>query len=204
MLFVGSRFCPHCGAPAAERRALEGTKFACPRCRLTRPGAMMDVVEIGDVIIDECGACGGIWADHPTFTHICENANVRNEALRRLGTRKGQADEIVRYLKCPVCDEQMVRRNYARRSGVIVDFCVEHGLWFDRDELRRVVEFIQSGGLEEAAEAEQERLKAEAERKRVEVAADGKEPRGQVHGEDVPESKGMRVLGLILRALDSE
>jgi len=31
-----------------------------------------------------------------------------------------------------------------------VDVCREHGTWFDKDELRRIVEFIRAGGLEQA------------------------------------------------------
>ena len=41
----------------------------------------------------------------------------------------------------------MNRVNFARCSGVIVDICKQHGTWFDRDELSRIVEFIHGGGL---------------------------------------------------------
>lgn len=60
----------------------------------------------------------------------------------------------------------MTRRNYARRSGVIIDFCAQHGVWFDADELARILEWVRLGHLaevrkEEAKNAErQERLKA--------------------------------------------
>ena len=38
----------------------------------------------------------------------------------------------------------MTRYEYARESGVHVDACREHGIWFDHDELRRIIQFIQS------------------------------------------------------------
>jgi Zn-finger nucleic acid-binding protein len=41
----------------------------------------------------------------------------------------------------------MNRMNFARCSGVIIDVCKQHGTWFDRDELSRIVEFIHGGGL---------------------------------------------------------
>ncbi len=44
----------------------------------------------------------------------------------------------------------MNRVNFAHCSHVIVNVCSKHGTWFDRDELRRIVEFIQAGGLMEA------------------------------------------------------
>ncbi len=47
-------------------------------------------------------------------------------------------------------------------SNVVVDVCSRHGTWFDKDELRRVIEFIRGGGLEQSrarefAEPEEER-----------------------------------------------
>ena len=33
------------------------------------------------------------------------------------------------------------------RSGVVVDICKGHGIWFDRDELTRVAEFIHDNSL---------------------------------------------------------
>ena len=41
----------------------------------------------------------------------------------------------------------MNRRNYGYASGAIVDFCRAHGIWFDADELPRILDFIEQGGL---------------------------------------------------------
>ena len=61
----------------------------------------------------------------------------------------------------------MNRVNYARVSGVLVDICKAHGVWFDRDELRKVAEFIQSGGLDRARVQRNEELDSEARRLRI-------------------------------------
>ena len=60
----------------------------------------------------------------------------------------------------------MHRRNFGRRSGVILDLCGEHGAWFDSDELARIVEWLRAGGLEAARrrDAEEEREMARARR----------------------------------------
>src|SRR5262249_12635111 len=58
--------------------------------------------------------------------------------------------EKVRYLHCPVCKDMMNRVNFANCSHVIVDVCRQHGTWFDKDELRRIIEFIRAGGLDKA------------------------------------------------------
>jgi Zn-finger nucleic acid-binding protein len=47
----------------------------------------------------------------------------------------------------------MYRRNYGRRSGVIIDICKKHGAWFDADELPRILSWIRSGGLAQTNEA---------------------------------------------------
>jgi hypothetical protein len=51
----------------------------------------------------------------------------------------------------------MNRRNFGRRSGVIVDVCRSHGVWFDPSELTSVLAFVARGGITAAkSEAEQE------------------------------------------------
>jgi Zn-finger nucleic acid-binding protein len=50
--------------------------------------------------------------------------------------------EEVRYLRCPACDEPMNRSLFGKRSGVIVDVCTLHGIWFDAMELERAAVFV--------------------------------------------------------------
>ena len=45
-----------------------------------------------------------------------------------------------------------------------MDVCKGHGSWFDRDELRRIVEFIRSGGLEASRAREKSELQEERRR----------------------------------------
>jgi hypothetical protein len=59
----------------------------------------------------------------------------------------------------------MNRVNFGHCSSVVVNVCPEkHGTWFEKDELRRVVDFIHSGGLEKARCIQLENLKAEQAR----------------------------------------
>lgn len=64
----------------------------------------------------------------------------------------------VHYRPCPDCGNLMNRSNYGRISGVILDSCREHGLWFDRDELRRVLAFVEAGGLDRSQERQIQEL----------------------------------------------
>ncbi len=92
----------------------------------------------------------------------------------------------MRYLPCPECGALMNRVNFARCSGVVTDVCREHGSWFDRGELRGIVEFIRGGGMSVAREREVLRL--EEERRRLErarlAAQSGGAVRSDADGED--------------------
>jgi Zn-finger nucleic acid-binding protein len=61
----------------------------------------------------------------------------------------------------------MNRVNFGQSSGVVIDVCKPHGIWFDPDELRRIVLFITSGGLERQQERDKQEL--EDERRRLEL-----------------------------------
>jgi Zn-finger nucleic acid-binding protein len=54
------------------------------------------------------------------------------------------------YRPCAVCGALMNRRNYGRSSGVILDVCQKHGIWFGLDGLPRLLAWIHDGGEERA------------------------------------------------------
>jgi len=47
-----------------------------------------------------------------------------------------------RYVPRPQCQQLMNRKNFAETSGAIVDVCKPHGIWLDRDELGRIIQFV--------------------------------------------------------------
>jgi Zn-finger nucleic acid-binding protein len=111
------------------------------------------------VTLHECERCFGIWLDSATFERICRDDEQQAAVLPGAGLGEPSANSIaaVRYRHCPLCRQLMNRVNFSQCSGVVVDVCREHGTWFDRNELQRIVEFIRSGGLDRA----RERTKAE-------------------------------------------
>src|SRR5205814_3194949 len=153
--FVGNKFCPHCGAELVWTRETPRVLLRCPRCRVE-----MSRVMLGTSAISECGQCNGIWLDSKTFDQIC---NDREQQATAFGAMFGpsqhvQGEPAARYVPCPVCNQIMNRINFAHRSGVVVDVCRPHGIWFDRDELRKIVEFIRAGGLDRARDEEKQQL----------------------------------------------
>lgn len=167
MMFRGARFCSHCGAKADRTELAEGERRPCPRCR-----ADTRAIVIGNVDLRECPKCEGLWADTDCLQRICTDREQQAAVLGVAATIEQPLNaplEQIRYLPCPVCKQLMHRVNFARCSAVVVDVCRQHGTWFDKDELRRIVEFIQRGGFDKArardiAELERQRRRLEAER----------------------------------------
>jgi Zn-finger nucleic acid-binding protein len=71
-----------------------------------------------------------------------------------LPQRRAARETEVHYIPCPVCSGIMNRSAFGRVSGVVVDVCRKHGVWFDAGELFEVVRFVVSGGLARARERE--------------------------------------------------
>lgn len=155
------RFCHHCGtALLVEQRAGEPTEHRCPACggkqllssrRLgeDRPGGL-------EISVLECGACGGLWIGAEAFRHLAERARAGEvEGLpaprpRQSGSLPAHAAPTHAgrlYRPCPRCGALMNRQNYGRSSGVILDVCFQHGVWFDADELERLLTWVRRGGI---------------------------------------------------------
>ena len=164
MIFIGSKFCQHCGTKVerSEENDPNAAAHACPRCNET-----LAAIELGSSKVLECPHCSGLWIDTDTFNEICadreKQAAVIPENTQKLPpvTAADFSLDSVRYVPCPTCKQLMNRMNFAHESGVILDICKAHGVWFDREELRRIVEFIRGGGLEASRERDREDWKAE-------------------------------------------
>ena len=151
MVFEGDKFCPHCGAAIARAEVDTEKTELCPRCRVN-----MQAVVIGKTNLRECPKCEGIWADTASLQKIYED---REEQAAVLGDAAPLPDDNqweanIHYLPCPICNKLMNRVNFAHCSHVVVNVCREHGTWFDKDQLRRIVEFIRGGGMDRAREEE--------------------------------------------------
>ena len=171
MIFAGAKFCSHCGAKVA-RTETSATPYLCPRCRVD-----MNAVLIGKTHLQECPKCDGLWADTESLAKICADTEQQAAVLGSATDLPPAQDvtlEKIRYSPCPVCGKLMNRVNFAHCSQVVVDVCRAHGTWFDKDELRRIVEFIRAGGLDQARQMEIREL--EAERSRIETARMGLGP----------------------------
>jgi Zn-finger nucleic acid-binding protein len=157
-MFAGMQFCPHCGAKGSHT-VEDGAPLPCPGCK-----AEMRAVKVGQASFYECPSCAGSWLTADAFSQLCTSREERGQlAALVYGGEAGPrpVKDAVHYVACPICKKTMNRQNFGRRSGVVIDVCKGHGVWFDQGELHAVLSFIESGGLELARRAEQERLTQE-------------------------------------------
>jgi Zn-finger nucleic acid-binding protein len=157
-MFVGSEFCPHCGAKVAAPRDTGAGVLRCPGCASDMPQ-----VRLGSTLLHECSKCGSAWLTPDTFAAVCRDREVLGALADAVGgTARALEPDFtakIRYVRCPVCDKMLNRVNFGHRSGVIVDVCKNHGVWFERDELRQVLAFVQRGGLEQMLRDAEEQTK---------------------------------------------
>jgi Zn-finger nucleic acid-binding protein len=158
MMFVGAKFCSHCGAKADRTEVAAETHELCPRCRVE-----MGAVLIGQTHLEECPKCEGIWADADSLQKICADREQQAAVLGMATALPAESvpfEEHIHYIPCPICKGLMNRVNFAHCSQVVVNVCRQHGTWFDKDQLRRIVEFIRAGGIEKSRSQEIEDLEA--------------------------------------------
>src|SRR5205823_4078625 len=77
MMFVGSRFCPHCGAASQEAKPAKQPGLHCPDCKVP-----MEQILLGETVLHECGRCHGFWVDADSFRRICAESERQTDVLR--------------------------------------------------------------------------------------------------------------------------
>lgn len=154
-----ARYCHHCATEIVPQgRAGEPTDTTCPCCGDSAHLASRRFPGIRHPVL-ECGRCAGMWLSHELLQSAVRTA--REQAIPgdvapppppppvvRAGGTTGPAAKAPFYRPCPVCGSRMLRKNWGARSGVIVDVCSAHGVWFDADELAAILRWVRGGGLD--------------------------------------------------------
>lgn len=173
-VFHGAKHCNHCGAQvSAPANVTEEGRAATRRCPACQDGTELEGRLADDVLLDECPACHGVFIDAEALDQIIREreapsiqqvAGVEASSAREIDRPPPKPPGRAMYIPCPDCENVMNRKNFGRSSGIIIDFCKSHGTWFDANELPHVIEFVMSGGLDEAR-AKEEARRREAERR---------------------------------------
>jgi Zn-finger nucleic acid-binding protein len=97
----------------------------------------MVVLELQEVEVDHCLACGGVWLDAGEIELLVDNKPEAGRLMAQL--RVGQNAQPGKR-KCPICLKKMSFITLGSSNNVTIDRCPKnHGLWFDRGELETVL-----------------------------------------------------------------
>ncbi len=120
----------------------------CPRCSVP-----LTAQQAERLLMHCCFQCGGLFLDGATSKRVVDALDplaieASNHAAKNAHAQVA-TDAIV---PCPACSKALERMPIPAAS-VTVDVCREHGVWFDRDELHRVVSAVATPSAAPAASA---------------------------------------------------
>jgi len=106
----------------------------CPVCKDS-----MIVLELQQIEVDYCISCEGIWLDAGELELMLETEGERNIVINLF---KEVDPGKEKSYNCPICGKRMLKFDVGEEEKVKIDKCKRnHGLWFDKGELQKVVEF---------------------------------------------------------------
>lgn len=171
---ASAHHCNTCGKALGQDALSEEARsnLRCPRCR----GTLMSR-RYADLEVNECDQCGGLLIEPSMLDRIVQARDATTGLHLALPKRAFKREATVSYVPCPVCAQIMNRQVFGRISGVIVDVCRHHGVWFDAGELAEVLQFVSRGGLERARQREAQEMRETARSARSDAlrASMGKE-----------------------------
>lgn len=100
----------------------------CPVCKIS-----MVILELKEVEVDYCIECKGVWLDEGELELLLNNKENVLKYLNSLNKFNNvKEDEYI----CPRCKDKMLKVKFDE-SEVVIDKCKNnHGLWFDKNELK--------------------------------------------------------------------
>jgi len=100
----------------------------------------MIVLELDEIEIDHCLDCGGIWLDSGELDLLIDDPSKVNNLLDQAVS---EAEVMRSDRKCPICGKRMEAALFGTDTKIEIDRCTQnHGLWFDKGELREVLEMF--------------------------------------------------------------
>lgn len=123
----------------------------------------MPAVKAGEVELDVCRACEGVWFDKDELSRTLKSPDsVRSQEVRASwsGGANAETEPGVSALSCPRCSGKMRRYRFGLSSAVLIDGCLKGcGVWLDDGELGRIAEHL-TDHLRPATPEERETLAA--------------------------------------------
>ena len=117
--------------------------------------ALKSKVLEGDVQVDACETCLGVFLDEDELVRLENEAAARHEFESLSKTDySARAYNVAKRMSappilCPKCAMQMEKSEYGYFSGVVVDTCIHcHSVWLDHGELAQIQKFFEEMKIE--------------------------------------------------------
>ena len=105
----------------------------CPRCELN-----MVQLTVGDITLDECRNCGGIWCDDKEIDGLARMIRLPHNLFNRYPVEEHSSTKLPGERDCPSCKQRLTVVPYL---GVPLEMCQKcHGFWLDYGVLKRVLQ----------------------------------------------------------------
>ena len=102
--------------------------LCCVKCN-----SVLDKSHVGDIEVDLCPACGGLWLDKGEIERLSKTPPDKVEELRQALAGGDQAGISETQSFCPACSGALTE---VRLGRVMIDYCKAcGGLFLDRGEL---------------------------------------------------------------------
>jgi Zn-finger nucleic acid-binding protein len=112
----------------------------CPKCDVP-----LFILRFKDIEVDFCNRCRGLWLDTGELEALLERTGAQaDDPLLHFQRQRGVLPGGRPHL-CPRCDAPLreIEVKHADLAALILDKCPrDHGLWFDADELERLLAML--------------------------------------------------------------
>jgi Zn-finger nucleic acid-binding protein len=142
----------------------------CPRCDVDTLAIAPDPA----CVVHACPRCHGLFVPPLAWDFLLTHPARVAELEAKLPPAPPDRAALFACVRCPACNIEMERIQFAGISEIVVDTCVaSHGSWLDGGELGAVVRFLETRGARAGADDEGRRVAEAAQfRERMMLAAE--------------------------------
>lgn len=124
--------------------------LSCPRCETSLREAQLE-----ESLLHTCPSCEGTWYPEAALSSVTDHSlnELKNSVLQpSLVADRLETIDLDKPISCPVCAKGMIRYRYTMSCDVVLDECLEHGIWLDDGELGTLMTFLEDlyRGVEES------------------------------------------------------
>ena len=126
----------------------------CPKCKTKK---LSEKLKVGDVVIDRCSFCGGLWFEKDEL-RLAKDKKLKNARWVDIELKdksldwiefdlwkdksKFKAGKDVKF--CPECKTSLYKINYGN-SRVEIDVCgICKGIWLEKNDFRKIIRYVKN------------------------------------------------------------